>query len=185
MGGVAVILLLISSSLLFLLVSFLLVMSSSSGRWDMWRSRQHQQLPLDALGNWAGQTRAEVDWVETQYRNPDNTVVHTVVPVLTCVKAHPLMDEHGYVLKFPYGDFSQVERALADWRYRHEQDHQLLDYSSHVGGHPKPYISVMICYKLIRCRINDCFGVGPSLRAAKAEAAARLLRSGHCMIRLG
>ncbi|GAB1522960.1 dsrm domain protein [Rhizoctonia solani] len=159
-------------------------MSSCSGRWVVWRPRQPQQWPTDALANWAVDACAEVDWVCAQRRNSDNTVVHTVVPVLTCVKVHPLVDGRGGVLEFPYGDFDRVERAVRDWEYRHQHDRRLLEYWSRVGGYPQPYVSVMICYKLVRCRIDECLGTGPSLKAAKATAAERLLRSGHCMIRL-
>ncbi|KAF8699360.1 hypothetical protein RHS03_07391, partial [Rhizoctonia solani] len=159
-------------------------MSSCSGRWVVWRPQQPQQWPTDALANWAAQAHAEVDWVYAQRRNSDNTVVHTAVPVLTCVKAHPLVDGRGGVLEFPYGDFDRVERAVRDWEYRNQHDRRLLEYWSRVGGYPQPYVSVMICYKLVRCRIDECLGTGPSLKAAKATAAERLLRSGHCMIRL-
>ncbi|CEL55556.1 hypothetical protein RSOLAG1IB_01568 [Rhizoctonia solani AG-1 IB] len=158
-------------------------MSGSVGRWVIWHSRQPHQQASDALANWSAKANASVEWIQHQHRNPDNTVVHTVVPVLTCTKAHALMDGCGRVLEFPNGDFGQVERAVDDWR-RRQQNHQLLGHSYHVGGYPQPYVSVMIHYRLIQCRIDDCSGVGPSVKVAKAEAAERLLRSGHCMLRL-
>jgi hypothetical protein len=62
--------------------------------------------------------------------------------IVTCTKAHALMDGCGRVLEFPNGDFGQVERAVDDWR-RRQQNHQLLGHSYHVGGYPQPYVSVM------------------------------------------
>ncbi|KAG8750898.1 hypothetical protein FRC11_009918 [Ceratobasidium sp. 423] len=151
-------------------------------RWVLWRPQQPRQWPTDALANWAAQARAEVGWVQTQRRNPDNTVVHTATPILSCVKCHPLTDDRGAVLNFPYGDMGQVTRALEDWAYRH-REYQLIDYTSHVGGSAQSYnVSLMIRYRLIQCPIDDCSGVGTSAKAAKADAAERLLRSGHCMI---
>ncbi|KAH7341618.1 hypothetical protein B0J17DRAFT_714780 [Rhizoctonia solani] len=155
------------------------------GQWVVWRSRQFQQRPADALANWAAQARTEFDWIQTEQRKSDNTVVHTVIPTLTCVKCHALSDSRGGVLSFPYGDTGQVTKAIDDWEYRHQQRYELIEYTLNIWGSPQSYnVSVMILYKLTKCPIDDCMGVGISLKAAKADAAEKLLRSGHCMIYL-
>ncbi|CAE6530707.1 unnamed protein product [Rhizoctonia solani] len=115
-----------------------------SGRWVLWRSRQFQQRPADALANWAAQARAEVEWTQTQQRKPDNTVIHTVTPILTCIKYHALSDSRGVVLNFPYGDIGQVKKAIDDWAYRHRRHYELIEYTPIIWGSPQSYnVSIM------------------------------------------
>ncbi|CAE6462398.1 unnamed protein product [Rhizoctonia solani] len=152
-------------------------------RWFHWHAPQSRQGPTDALANWAARARAEVGWIATQRRSPDNTVVHAVTPILSCVKGHVLKDDRGEVLNFPYDDMRQITEAVDNWEYRHRQYCQLIDYTTHVWGPAQSYrVSLMIRYRLVQCPIDDCSGIGSSVRAAKADAAERLLRSGHCMI---
>ncbi|CAE6440543.1 unnamed protein product [Rhizoctonia solani] len=159
---------------------------SVSRRWDTWRSRPNQ-VPTDALANWISKTKAEVDWVPTLTRLPNNIAVHTVTPIMTCVKCHPLMDDRGITLSYPYSDPSQarvlVERVIEDWRSRYHGYCELIDYSFHTGGYGSSCVlSVMVCYKLKKHLIQDCQGQGPSLKEAKSIAARKLLESGHCMV---
>ncbi|KDN48804.1 hypothetical protein RSAG8_02791, partial [Rhizoctonia solani AG-8 WAC10335] len=154
-------------------------------RWDTWRSRPGQ-VPTDALANWTSKTKAEVEWASTLTRLPNNTPVHIVTPILTCVKSHPLTDDRGATLSYPYSDPSQA-RALAesvveDWRLRHHEYYELIEYTPHTGGYGSSCrLSIMVCYKLKRCLIQGCEGQGPSLKEAKSAAARKLLESGHCV----
>ncbi|CUA68426.1 hypothetical protein RSOLAG22IIIB_03462 [Rhizoctonia solani] len=155
-------------------------------RWDTWRSRLDQG-PADALANWASRTKAEIEWIPTSTRLPNNTVVHTVTPILTCVKCHALTDDRGTVLSYACSDQGQiralVESVVDTWRRRHYEYYELLDYSPRIGGHGSSYmVSIMVCYKLKRCLMQTCEGQGPNLREAKSAAARRLLESGHCMV---
>ncbi|KDN48806.1 hypothetical protein RSAG8_02793, partial [Rhizoctonia solani AG-8 WAC10335] len=93
--------------------------SCFDARWVIWRP-QPGQGTSDALANWAAKARAKVEWETTLIRQADNTVIHAVVPKLTCVKCHPLTDAHGATVSYPCSDQSQArllcERVIEDWR---------------------------------------------------------------------
>ncbi|KAH7341619.1 hypothetical protein B0J17DRAFT_714781 [Rhizoctonia solani] len=160
--------------------------SCSGGRWAEWRP-QYGQGSTDALANWVAKARAKVEWETTSTRLADNTAVHIATPILTCVKCHPLMDAYGTTISYPYSDQSQArllcERAVKDWQHMYRGYYELIDYEPRMGGYGSSYtVSIMICYQLKQCLIQECVGRGPSLRAAKSAAAEKLLGSGHCMV---
>ncbi|CAE7148100.1 unnamed protein product [Rhizoctonia solani] len=155
-------------------------------RWDVWRPHPGQG-PADALANWASKTRAVVEWAPTVTRRPDNTVVHIVTPKLTCTKCHPLMDNRGATLSYPYSDPSRAalltESVIDDWRRKYHGHYELIAYSYSVGGYGLSAVfSIIVYYKLKQVLIQDCEGQGSSLKEAKSMASRRLLESGHCMV---
>lgn len=134
------------------------------GRWAMWRSN-HEQHPTDALKNWATRAQARVDWSESSKRQPDNTVVHTVLPYcmfasthgtqeqlltfcqVTCRKCHPLLHNNGNTLTFTYSDASQIPHMsnlfVRDWASRN-RNYELMGYWSVDGGDRQ--VSIMSRY---------------------------------------
>ncbi|CUA78422.1 hypothetical protein RSOLAG22IIIB_13128 [Rhizoctonia solani] len=155
-----------------------------SGKWAIWRQSSGQS-STDALANWAARTRAEVAWEATTIRLVDNSVVHTVIPRLTCIKCHPLANTYGETLILSCSDQSQIEvsleKAVEEWNTSNRNNCKLLGYFPHINGSE---VSIMVCYRLEKVLIQDCWGSGGSLREAKATAAMKLLSSGHCMVQL-
>jgi hypothetical protein len=125
------------------------------GRWEQWHP-QPRQHPTDALHNWAATVGAKVDWNETSARQPDNRVVHTVVPYrkfasafvflvatahvyvkVSCDKCHPLRDFNGNTVAFSYFSQSQAEAVSEDfvrkWAADNNNIYSLLGYRYSVG----------------------------------------------------
>lgn len=158
------------------------------GRWEVWRPRSDQHA-TDALANWTAKASgADVSWDESSKRLSDNRVVHTVVPIMSCVKCHPLLDSAGRTVTFTCADPSQAgpisAQQVRSWEAKN-LNYQRIQYWPNLAWDGRQYkVSIMICYRLDYLPIQDCVGVGPDVRAARADAARRLLRSGHCMIQL-
>ncbi|CAE6465784.1 unnamed protein product [Rhizoctonia solani] len=161
--------------------------SSPPGRWATWipDSRQHS---TDALAHWEAKVKAKVDWHETSYRLSNNEIIHHVVPYLTCVKCHALPDPNhdAYPLAFDFQGWDHLtitsESVTQQWANTHPA-YELVGYWPSVGWEAgRQIVSILVCYKLNYLPITGCFGEGRSLKAAKAQAAEKLLKSGHCMI---
>lgn len=111
------------------------------------------------------------------------------MPYLSCTKCHPLSDRYGRTLAVPFTDHRQVDTITA----QHVQEWALMnptyedtEYWPCQGQNEKGQfvVSIMIRYKVTYLPIQSCSGVGPDVKTAKANAAQKLLESGHCMIRL-
>lgn len=162
--------------------------SFSKGRWDVWRPHCGQH-PTDAIANWEAKARARVDWQETSRRTPSNRAIHILIPHLSCVKSQPLSDDHGHTLIFACNDQIQADcitrQQTQRWRTMNPQYEWVESWPC--GGwnaQGQFVVSITICYKLNYYPIQDCWGEGPNKQAAKADAAQKLLGSGHCMIYL-
>ncbi|KAJ1307700.1 hypothetical protein OPQ81_001789 [Rhizoctonia solani] len=162
---------------------------SPSGRWATWipDSRQHS---TDALANWEARVKAKVDWHDTSYRLPKNEIVHRVIPYLTCVKCHalPSPNHDAYPLAFDFQDWDHLDitskSVVQQWANKHPA-YELVGYRPSIGWEAgRQIVSILVCYKLNYLPIADCFGEGRSLKAAKAQAAEKLLKSGHCMVHI-
>ncbi|CAE6461594.1 unnamed protein product [Rhizoctonia solani] len=163
--------------------------AGSPGRWAPWipDSRQHS---TDSLANWEAKVKAKVDWSESSYRLPNNEIVHKVVPYLTCIKCHalpsPNHDIHPLAFDFQGLDHMNItsESLTQQWANKHP-NYELVGYWPNVELEAgRQIVSILVCYRLNHLPITDCFGEGRSLKAARTQAAEKLLRSGHCMIRL-
>ncbi|CAE7148119.1 unnamed protein product [Rhizoctonia solani] len=153
-----------------------------AGRWVVFSAgpREHS---TDALAQWANLARAHIEWDMTTTRLDDGAMVYTVIPRLTCIKCHPLMDRDGATLILSCSDPNEIERVAAktvgEWRASCGNGYLLVGFAPYVSV--KGGISVTICYKLNGILMQDCWGAGRSLKEAKAMAAMKLLSSGHCV----
>ncbi|CAE6461316.1 unnamed protein product [Rhizoctonia solani] len=159
------------------------------GHWDTWKLEPMQH-STDALANWEAKVKAKVDWIESSDRRSNNEIKHTVIPYLTCAKCHALPDPRhdAYPLTFDFVNQNHMsimsEQVTRQWVDRHPA-YELVGYWPRVGWDAgRQIVSILVCYRLNYLPITDCFGEGRSLKAAKAQAAEKLLKSGHCMVHL-
>ncbi|KAG9126772.1 hypothetical protein FRC07_002040 [Ceratobasidium sp. 392] len=163
-------------------------MSRSGYRWDYYR-RDLRKAPLDDLNNWEGRAKAKVDWAMDNYRERDNTVVHTATPFVSCDQYHEVKDDMmphlRRVCDHPYNAYQIIEQALIAWLRPSGQ--ALLKFTHRESYDSRgQYIVWITDYtsRLEHLPIQSCQGRGRSAKEAKHQAAQLLLDSYHCMIHL-
>ncbi|KAG8743108.1 hypothetical protein FRC12_015152 [Ceratobasidium sp. 428] len=161
--------------------------SRSDSRWDTYRW-DSRQTPLDALNHWENRVKAKVTWELDYYRERNNRVVHTAMPVLSCDQYHivgeELMPHLRRVCDDPRNAYSVAEQTLIEFLNR--RGHALRQFSYQIGyDSGRCVVWVTSCVsRLEHLSIQSCTGYGGTAQEAKHNAAHMLLHGGHCMIRL-
>ncbi|QRV72599.1 dsrm domain protein [Ceratobasidium sp. AG-Ba] len=148
---------------------------------------------LDALGGWINKAKsigASINWTFVEEREPDNTVIHTAVPVLSYrLFNHTPVGSSDFPLRATAATREEAEAGAQDvvsyWLRRHNrstgrillQEREFRVERLAQVGHTQfvARLSQYSCY-LEDWPVSECRGIGRSKKEAQNNAAQKLIQ---------